>query len=109
MTLPKRVQLGHNTIQLKTIESGVALDIGDQQGSYSYRANIIYLDEERLEGSQGVELLLHEIGHAIFYQYNLEKTKEEESIVNAMSQGYTEILKRNPLLLKWIIQELGKK
>ena len=109
MTLPKSVLLGHNEIQLKTIESGVALDMGDQQGSYSYRTNTIYLDEEQLQGASGVDLVLHEIGHAIAYQYRISEVKDEEHTVNSMAAGYTEIFKRNPLLLKWINQELGKK
>ena len=108
MTFPKNVLLGHNTIQLKTIASGVALDMGDQQGSYSYRTNTIYLDEDQLQGASGVDLILHEIGHAIAYQYRISEVKDEEHTVNSMASGYTEIFKRNPLLLKWIIKELGK-
>ena len=90
------------------MESGISLDIGDQQGSYSYRTNTIYLDEENLEGAPGVDLVLHELGHAIVYQYRVSEVKDEEHTVNSMASGYTEIFKRNPLLLKWIIQELGK-
>ena len=44
--LPTKISLGHTDINIKLIESGVALDIGEQQGSYSYRTNTIYLDEE---------------------------------------------------------------
>ena len=58
MTLPKSVLLGHNEIQLKTIDSGVALDVGDQQGSYSYRTNTIYLDESFIFSARTVRLTL---------------------------------------------------
>ena len=50
---------------------------------------------------------MHELGHAIAYQYNLEKHNSEEHVVNSMATGYTEVFKRNPLLLKWINKELG--
>ena len=106
--LPTKIKLGFNEITLKKMESGISLDIGDQQGSYSYRTNTIYLDEENLEGAQGVDLVLHELGHAIVYQYRISEVKDEEHTVNSMASGYTEIFKRNPLLLKWIIKELGK-
>ena len=107
LKLQKKVKLNHVEITLKLIESGVALDMGDQQGSYSYRTNTIYLDEEQLEGTAGVDLLLHELGHAIAYQYGIEKNNTEEHVVTSMATGYTEIFKRNPLLLKWVNQELG--
>ena len=107
LKLPNKIKLNHSEITLKLIESGVALDLGDQQGSYSYRTNTIYLDEEQLQGTQWVDLLMHELGHAIAYQYNLEKHNSEEHVVNSMATGYTEVFKRNPLLLKWINKELG--
>jgi len=106
--LPTKIKLNHSDIIIKKIESGVTLDMGDQQGSYSSRTNTIYLDREQLEGAAGVDLILHELAHAIAYQYNFEKHITEEHVVNSMATGYTEILKRNPLLLKWIKQELGK-
>ena len=103
--LPTKISLGHTDINIKLIESGVALEIGEQQGSYSYRTNTIYLDEERIEGAAGIDLVLHELGHAIFYQYKMQA--DEEHIVNSMATGYTEIFKRNPLLLQWVMKELG--
>ena len=106
--LPTKIKLNHSEITIKKIESGVALDMGDQQGSYSSRTNTIYLDKEQLEGAAGVDLVFHELAHAISYQYNFEKNTTEEHIVNSMATGYTEILKRNPLLHKWIMKELGK-
>ena len=109
LKLPNKIKLNHSEITLKLIESGVALDMGDQQGSYSSRTNTIYLDKEQLEGAAGVDLILHELAHCIAYQYNFEKNINEEHAVNSMATGYTEIFKRNPLLLKWINQELGKK
>ena len=106
--LPTKIKLNHSEITIKLIESGVALDMGDQQGSYSSRTNTIYLDKEQLEGAAGVDLILHELGHCIAYQYNFEKNNNEEHTVNSMATGYTEIFKRNPLLLQWIQKELGK-
>ena len=47
LKLPNKIKLNHSEITLKLIESGIALDMGDQQGSYSYRTNTIYLDEEQ--------------------------------------------------------------
>ena len=106
--LPVKIKLGFNEITLKKMESGISLDIGDQQGSYSYRTNTIYLDEDNLEGAPGVDLVLHELAHAIVYQYRISEVKDEEHTVNSMAAGYTEIFKRNPLLFKWIQQELVK-
>ena len=43
--------------------------------------------------------------HAIYYQYNLNKESTEEDIVNAMSNGITELLLRTDLF-KWIKEKL---
>lgn len=62
-----------------------------------------------LEGIEGRELLntiLHECLHAIAYTYGLKKDfkddEEEEKIVNVFGNGLTEILIRNPDLIKMI-------
>ena len=46
---------------------------------------------------QAINLIIHELMHAIYYQYNLSNQSSED-IVNAMANGMTELLTRTDLL-----------
>lgn len=98
--LPKQIKLGHFVIDIQLIDGAVSLNIAEQQGSYVAREQIIYLDNDVMQGKaeHAINLIIHELMHAIFYQYNLGQHSSEEDIVNAMSNGMTELLTRTDLL-----------
>lgn len=105
--LPKQIKLGHFLIDIELIDGQLSLNIAEQQGSYVAREQIIYLDKDIMQGqaSQAINLIIHELMHAIYYQYNLNIQSSEEDIVNAMSNGMTELLTRTDLL-SWIKHKL---
>ena len=105
--LPDTIDVSYHTLQMVLLEPDVALEVGDQQGSYASREQKIYLDKSIIEegGDKAVSLVLHEIGHAIYYIFNL-KDREEEPTVDSFANGYTEVLKRNQQLKNWIAQEV---
>lgn len=105
--LPDTIDVSYHTLQVVLLEPDVALEVGDQQGSYASREQKIYLDRSIIEegGDKACSLVLHEIGHAIFYIFNL-KDREEEPTVDSFANGYTEVLKRNPQLKNWIAQQV---
>lgn len=105
--LPDAIDVSYHTLKVVLLEPDIALEVGDQQGSYSAREQKIYLDRSIIEegGDRALSLLLHEVGHAIFYIFNLVAA-EEERAVDSFANGYTEIFKRNPKLLNWITQQV---
>ena len=104
---PKQIKLGHFVLTIKLIDSELIYNLGEQQGSFESREQKIYLDKDIVAGNpdQAINLVLHELMHAIYYQYNLNKESTEEDIVNAMSNGITELLLRTDLF-KWIKEKL---
>jgi hypothetical protein len=106
--LPKVVDISYHTITFKLLDQQVALEVGDQQGSYVARDQVIFLDESIIEqgGARAVSLVLHEIGHAIYYIYNL-KDREEEPTVDSFANAYTEVFRRNKQLTKWMVENLN--
>ena len=103
--LPETIDVSYHTLKVKLLDSDVALEVGDQQGSYDARGQTIYLDRGIIEegGARGVSLILHECGHACWYIFNLDKDKsEEERTVDSFANFYTELLRRNKQLRDWI-------
>ncbi len=106
--LPEFVRLSHYRISLIPINSQISEECAEQQGSFHSRSMRIYLDEDIIEngGSIAVDLVKHEIMHAIFYVRQLDGANEE-NIVNGMATHYTEIEKNNPDYLRWKLQNLN--
>jgi hypothetical protein len=106
--LPEFVRLSHYRIKLIKINSHICYEIGEQQGSFHSKQMIIYLDEDIIEegGSIAVDLVKHELMHAIYYVRQLEG-KNEEDIVNGMATHYTEIEKNNPDYVRWKLNNLN--
>ena len=58
--------------------------------------------DESAPKSRVIEAMLHEITHAIFYEYNIHDDDKEERIVTAFSTGWQQVLSDNPDLMKLI-------
>ncbi len=71
--LPKQIKLGHFVIDIQLIDGTVSLNIAEQQGSFIARDQVIYLDKEIMtaQPDRAINLIIHELMHAIYYQYNL--------------------------------------
>ena len=74
----------------------------DAHGQFFSKEGIIgYTEEEK--GVSHANTILHEILHAIIYQWNIELgEKEEEHLVSALSNGLTTVLVDNPNLMDYI-------
>lgn len=105
--LPKNIHLSYFTIEVKNLNTLIAQEIGEQQGSFHARDLVIYVDEEIIEqgGSRAVSLVIHELFHAIYYDKSLANA-EEERTVNSFANGMVELLTRNPQLNKWITENI---
>lgn len=106
--LPEFIRLSHYRIQLLQINNHISYELAEQQGSFHSREMKIYVDESIIEkgGSIAVDLVKHELLHAIYYVRQLEG-KNEEDTVNGMATHYTEIEKNNPDYVRWKLQNLN--
>ena len=106
--LPKNVDISYHTLELKLLDTLTSNEVGEQQRSYLPREQIIFLDDQIIAegGDRAVSLILHELGHAIYYIYNL-KDRDEEATVDSFANGYTEIYKSNKQLTKWVLKKLN--
>jgi len=63
----------------------------------------------RVDGSmphwQMVDSLLHELGHAIWWAYSVQRGDEEERIVAIMALAWAQIFRDTPALLPWLACE----
>jgi len=57
-------------------------------------------------GNDTIDTLLHEIGHAIWFEANRGSPVSEENAVRCLATGYVKVLARNPKLLKYINQNI---
>ena len=82
---------------------------GEAFGDFNYLNMRIRVDEN-LKGTVLVDTVLHELNHAIWAIGNLKSEKEEEErVVAVMASYWTQILRDNPHLIKWIIKNIKTK
>ena len=102
---PAYVTLGYTKIELILMNSDLAKNIGEQQGSYigsiPYK---IYLDQEiiTLGGPDAANLVIHEVMHHIYSNYECDEKTPEEILVNTLTNGITELIYRSQLS-DWLI------
>lgn len=108
MTLPKEIKLGCFTIKIKLLDSTTSYEIAEQQGSYVERTNTIYLSEDIFDDSErAINVVLHELFHAIYSMYSLMH-KDEETVVNSFANGMTELLLRTDIH-QWINETIKRR
>jgi hypothetical protein len=109
VVLPKKVNAGPFEVELVLIPHEVAYESSDYQGSFVSKPPLrIYLDENiiNLGGRDAINVVMHEMMHVGYYQYHL-KDKEEETLVNSVTNFLTEILTRSELKA-WLIDNMKK-
>ncbi len=109
--LPNKITVGGHDI---TVTWGKDLKAHDGEaawGLYGKSDNTIEIaDDLKTKQSQVVEVLLHELLHAMIFEGNLQtylKSKEEH-VVDVLAKQMTIMFKQNPDLLKFIGDNLGK-
>ena len=109
IALPKKVNAGPFNVELILLPHEVAYESSDYQGTFVSKPPLkIYLDDEiiNLGGRDAINLVMHEMLHVGYYQYHL-KDKEEETLVNSVTNFLTEILTRSELKA-WLIDNMNK-
>ena len=74
----------------------------ESYGEFNERDLIIRVDMSSQNKVAKVDTLIHEINHAIYFAYGLLDKDKEERIVSIFATAWTQILRDNPVLFKWI-------
>ena len=101
MHIPDKIKVGYKEYKLEEWKQTVA-NAGDAHGQFFSKEGVIgYTAEE--SGVSHANTLLHEIIHAIIYQWNIELgEKEEEHLVNGVTNGLTSVFVDNPELMDYL-------
>ena len=98
--IPEKIKIGYKEYRLEKWKQTVA-SANEAQGQFFEKEGIIgYTDEEK--GVSHANTLLHEIIHAVVYQWNIDVGEKEETIVNGLTNGLTTVLVDNPKLMDYL-------
>ena len=98
--VPEKIKIGYKEYRLEKWKQTVA-SANEAQGQFFAKEGIIgYTDDEK--GVSHANTLLHEIIHAIVYQWNIDVGEKEETIVNGLTNGLTTVLVDNPKLIDYL-------
>jgi hypothetical protein len=104
MNIPEKIKVGYREYKLEKWKQTVA-NANDAHGQFFAKEGIIgYTEEEK--GISHANTLLHEILHAIVYQWNIELGDKEEPVVNGLTNGLTTVLIDNPKLVDYLKEKI---
>ena len=105
MHIPEKIKVGYRNYKLEEWKQTVA-SANEAQGQFFAKEGVIgYTADEK--GVSHANTLIHEILHAIVYQWNMElDEKAEEHIVNGITNGLTTVLVDNPKLIDYLKEKI---
>ena len=104
MNIPEKIKVGYREYKLEKWKQTVA-NANDAHGQFFAKEGIIgYTEEEK--GISHANTLLHEILHAIVYQWNIELGDKEEPVVNGLTNGLTTVFVDNPKLMDYLKEKI---
>ena len=101
MNTPEKIKIGYREYKLEEWKQTVA-SANEAQGQFFAKEGVIgYTADEK--GVSHANTLIHEIMHAIIYQWNMElEEKVEELVVNGLANGLTTVFVDNPQLVDYL-------
>ena len=105
MQRPDKIKIGYREYKLEECKQTVA-SANEAQGQFFAKEGVIgYTAEEK--GVSHANTLIHELLHAIVYQWNMElEEKDEEKLVNGLANGLTTIFVDNPKLMDFLKEKI---
>jgi hypothetical protein len=99
--VPTSIKIGYRDYKLEEWKQTVAT-ANEAQGQFFQKEGIIgYVVTE--EGVSHANTVLHEVLHAIIYQWNMDlEEKVEEQVVNGLANGLTTVFVDNPELMDYL-------
>ena len=101
MNIPDKIKVGYKEYKLEEWKQTVA-SANEAQGQFFSKEGVIgYVTTEK--GVSHANTILHEVIHAIIYQWNIELgEKMEEVVVNGLTNGLTTVFVDNPELMDYL-------
>ena len=101
MKVPEKIKVGYRDYKLEEWKQTVA-NANDAHGQFFAKEGVIgYTAEET--GVSHANTILHEVSHALIYQWNIELgEKMEETVVNGLSNGLSTVFVDNPELMDYL-------
>ena len=111
----KKIRIGYSTLTIKKQRGQFTKDnMTDNYGQYSPRESLIEIQPDLLDVDEA-NTLLHEILHASIWVSSLnqigqplETTKDEELVVNNLSNNLIQVFIDNKWLLSYLTDKLNK-
>ena len=99
--VPTSIKIGYRDYKLEEWKQTVAT-ANEAQGQFFQKEGIIgYVADEK--GVSHANTILHEVLHAIIYQWNIDlDEKMEETVVNGLTNGLITVFVDNPELLDYL-------
>lgn len=103
--MAKEIKIGYRNYKIKNLDSIIS-KCNEINGQFLATDGVIALSSDE-DSISHANTLIHEIFHAIVYQWGIElDDKEEEKICNTLANGLTTVLVDNPWLLPYIQKNL---
>ena len=96
-TIPEKVKVAGFTYTIRLVEGEWGEHTEKHGQCDPSKLEIIVVDDVRVK-----ETLWHEIGHAIYYEYNIKEVKGEEAINSLYMLGIFQVLVDNTAMRKLI-------
>ena len=101
----KDIKIGYKNYKIKNLDSIVS-KCNEINGQFLASDGMIALSSTE-DSVSHANTLIHEIFHAIVYQWGIElDDKEEERICNTIANGLTTVFVDNPSLLSYLQKQL---
>ena len=101
----KNIKIGYRDYKIKNLDSIVS-KCNEINGQFLASDGMIALSSTE-DNIAHANTLIHEILHAIVYQWGIElDDKEEERICNTIANGLTTVFVDNPSLLSYLQKQL---
>jgi len=99
--VPESIKIGYRDYKLEEWKQTVAT-ANEAQGQFFQKEGIIgYVVDEK--GVSHANTVLHEVLHAIIYQWHIDlEEKVEELVVNGLANGLTTVFVDNPELMDYL-------
>lgn len=103
--LPRRIKVGQYTFRLMVTNPTEQPDLENCDGLTDFNKFHIYLDET-MRRQRAINVVQHELIHAINWVYGVNDGAEEEHITTQVTNGLVEMWMSNPKVVNWFVKNL---
>lgn len=106
LNLPTSVKVGAWNYQIELWDTNEAIGQA-ASAECSTMAKIIHIRESDTR-KRAAQNLLHEILHAVYYEWNMSAGDAQERVVSTMADGLAAVWHDNPGVMRWIASGLAR-